>query len=300
MPMFSSRASLLFGDFYPNVCFDGRDLWFKTAYRALDTLRFRRAVMAECALEAKITRKIERGKQIMSLRFGNPVINVAGYFFLRNCRRELQGKALDAGLLTARIRDHTQQVFDASAISLPDKQAGVIYAYCSLLLAAFREIRAETGDEVYAYAVAGRIFQQTLEKPLRWTLKLLLRLAPDPVGFLNRWSLLRLFQRSQGTSMEFAVEKSADEVVLVARRCSYHKFFVDHGEPALTPVLCMFDRVWMDILDRSRRPVRMERPSTISTGGESCRFRFIRNHNKGDSEPVDVVLVQLQKPPYTN
>jgi hypothetical protein len=236
----------------------------------------------------------------MHLQFGNPVINILGYFFLRNCRRELQGKALDAGMLVKRIHDHTQQVFDASVAPLPDKQTRVIYAYCSLLLAAFREIRAETGDNVYAYAFARKVFQQTLDLPWQWILKLWLRLTHDPVGFLNRWSLLRLFQRSQGSAMEFAEEKTSDAVVLVVRRCAYHKFFVDHGEPTLTPVLCMFDRVWMEILDRSRRPIRMERPSTISTGGDSCHFRFIRDHNKGGAEPVDVVLVQLQKPPYTH
>jgi L-2-amino-thiazoline-4-carboxylic acid hydrolase len=239
----------------------------------------------------------------MRLQFGNPVTNVLGYFFIRNCRRELRRKApgaelSDADLLIARIRDHTQQVFDRSAMALPDPQARVIYAYCSLLLAAFQEFRAETGDAAGAYAFAGKVFQQTLERPMRWLIKLWLWLARDPVGFLSRWSLLGLFQRNQGTSMEFAEEKTNDTVVLMVNRCAYHKFFVDHGEPALTPVLCMFDRVWMEIIDRSSRPVRMERPSTISTGGDSCRFRFIRDHDKRGVEPVDVVLVQLQKPPY--
>jgi hypothetical protein len=235
----------------------------------------------------------------MRLRFGNPVINILGYFFLRNCRRELQVTTPGAELIVSRIRDHAQRVFDASLTSLPDKQARVIYAYCSLLLAAFRETLAETGDEVYAYGFARKVFHQTLELPWQWLLKLWLLLTRDPVGFLNRWSLLRLFQRSQGSAMEFTEEKTSDEVVLVVRRCAYHKFFVDHGEPALTPVLCMFDRVWMEVLDRSPRPIRTERPSTISTGGDSCRFRFIRDHDKGGAEPVDVVLVQLQKPPYT-
>ena len=239
----------------------------------------------------------------MRLQFGNPVTNVLGYFFIRNCRRELRRKApgaelSDADLLVARIRDHTQQVFDRSAMALPDPQARVIYAYCSLLLAAFREFRAETGDAAGAYAFAGKVFQQTLERPMRWLIKLWLRLARDPVGFLSRWSLLRLFQRNQGTSMEFAEEKTDDTVVLVVRRCAYHQFFLDQGEPALTPVLCMFDRIWMEAIDRSSRPVRMERPSTISTGGDSCRFRFIRDHDKRAVAPVDVVLVQLQKPPY--
>jgi hypothetical protein len=239
----------------------------------------------------------------MRLRFGNPVINVLGYFFMRNCRRELRRKAPspeqpDADLLVARIRDHTQLVFDASATALPDPQARVIYAYCSLMLAAFREFRAETGDAASAYAFARTVFQQTLERPCRWLIRLWLWFAHDPVSFLSRWSLARFFQRKQGTGMEFAEEKTDGEVVLVVRRCAYHQFFVDHGEPALTPVLCMFDRVWMEIIDRAPRPIRTERPSTISTGGDSCRFRFIRDHNKRGVEPVDVVLVQLQKPPY--
>src|SRR5215510_4098067 len=239
----------------------------------------------------------------MRLQFGNLIINVIGYFFLRNCRRELQGKAPgaelpDTDLLVARIRDHTQQVFDARVAALPDPQARVIYAYCSLLLAAFREFRAETGDAAGAYAFARTVFQRTLERPVRWFIKLWLWLARDPVGFLSRWSLVRLSQRSYGTSMEFAEEKSDDSVVLVVRRCAFHQFFLDHGEPALTPVLCMFDGVWMEIIDQSPRPIRMERPSTISTGGDSCRFSFIRDHDKRGAEPVDVVLVQLQRPPY--
>jgi hypothetical protein len=237
----------------------------------------------------------------MRLRFGNLIINVMGYFFMRNCRRELRMKAPgaelpDADLLVARIRDHTQRVFDESAVALPDPQARAIYAYCSLVLAAFREFRAETGDAAGAYAFARAVFQRTLERPMRWLPKIWLLLARDPVGFLSRWSLAHLFQRNQGTSMEFAEEKTDDTVVV--RRCAYHQFFVDHGEPALTPVLCMFDRVWMDILDRSPRPVRTERSSTISTGGDSCRFWFIRDQDKRGAEPVDVVLVQLQKPPY--
>src|SRR5262245_8122778 len=239
----------------------------------------------------------------MRFKFGNLIINVIGNFFIRNCRRELRRKTPgaelpDVDLLVARIRDHTQQVFDRSVTALPDPRARLIYAYCSLLLAAFREFREETGDAAGAYDFARTVFQRTLELPWRWGTKIWLWLARDPVRFLNRWSLARSSQRSYGSSMEFAEEKTDDSVVLVVRRCAYHQFFVDHGEPTLTPVLCMFDRIWMEIIDRSPRPVRTERPSTISMGGDSCRFRFIRDHSKRGVEPVDVVLVQLQKPPY--
>src|SRR5262245_57989532 len=133
----------------------------------------------------------------MRLRFGNLIINVLGYFFLRNCRRELRMKTpgaelRDADLLVTRIRNHTQQVFDASVAALPDPQARVIHAYCSLVLAAFLEFRAETGDAAGAYTFARAVFQQTLERPWRWLMKLWLWFARDPVEFLSRWSLVRL------------------------------------------------------------------------------------------------------------
>ena len=200
--------------------------------------------------------------------------------------------------IVARIRDHAQQVFDARVVTHPDPQARVIYAYCSLVLAAFREIRAATDDAASAYAFTRAVFQQSLERPWRLLMKVWLWFVRDPVGFLSRLSLARLFQRNQGTSMEFAEEKTDDSVVLVVRRCGFHQFFIDHGEPTLTPVVCAFDRFWLEIMDRSSRPVRTERPTTISTGGDSCRFRFIRDHDKNEVTPTDIILVQLQKPPY--
>jgi hypothetical protein len=66
------------------------------------------------------------------------------------------------------------------------------------------------------------------------------------------------------------------------------------GEPSLTVLICAWDRNWMDLIDQSPRPVRTERPSTISTGGDCCRFRFIRDAQKSGKEPNDVVLVQLE------
>jgi len=234
----------------------------------------------------------------MPLNFGNFIANSWGRSFIRSCRRELQGLAPDPELVAARIRDSAQAIFDASAGSLPDKNARTIYAYCSLTLAAFREIAAETGDKAKAYEFARVVFQKSLESRLRLVMKLWLWFVGDPVGFLSRKSLARIGNRKAGAGMEFDEEKTGETVDLIVRRCAFHQFFVKHGEPDLTPVVCAFDRFWMDMIDRSSRPIRTERPSTISTGGDCCRFRFIRDHDKGDVKPSDVILVQLQKTPY--
>lgn len=225
--------------------------------------------------------------------------NVWSYFFLRNCHQLLEALSPNVSAVVARIRNDAQQVFDAKAATAPDPKTRVIYAYCSLVLAAFRQVRAETGDVAEAYDFAKQAFQKSLERPLSLAIKIWLWFVRDPVGKLNRLPLAEFFQRSQGASMKYAEEKTDDSVDLVVHRCAFHQFFVDHGEPALTPVVCVFDRVWMNILDRSSRPVRTERPSTLSTGGDHCRFRFIRDDEKGTVKAADIVLVQLEKTPYS-
>jgi hypothetical protein len=232
------------------------------------------------------------------LHFGNVIANLIGHKFLWHARRALRALTPDAKAAVARIREHAQAVFDDGGAQRPDAQAHIIHAYCSLVLAAFRECRVLTNDEARAYAFARQVFEQTLAGPWRWALKLWLWSTRDPVGFMRRRSLAAWAQRQQGASMEFAEEKTDDAVELIVRRCGFHQFFVMHGEPALTPVVCAFDAHWMEMLDQSSRPIRTERPATISTGGDCCRFRFIRDADKGVVQTADIVLVQLQKSPY--
>lgn len=49
--------------------------------------------------------------------------------------------------------------------------------------------------------------------------------------------------------MQFDQEETLDSVELLVRRCAFHQFFVEHGEPALTRVFCEWDRNWMDIVN---------------------------------------------------
>jgi hypothetical protein len=54
----------------------------------------------------------------------------------------------------------------------------------------------------------------------------------------------------------------------------------------------------MEAIDQSPRPIRTEGPATISTGGDCCRFRFVRADDKRDVQTTDIILVQLQKSLY--
>ena len=170
----------------------------------------------------------------------------------------------------------------------------MILAMCSLVLAAFRELQHDLEASSAAFDAVRQAFAMTYPTPMIWLFRLWLWFYGDPVKDLQRRSMAKTGRRMYGKSMEFDEEKTQDSADMLITRCAYHEFFARHGAPELTVLICAWDRVWMDVVDRSSRPIHTERPSTISTGGDCCRFRFVRDSQKAGKEPNDIVLVQLQ------
>jgi hypothetical protein len=57
-------------------------------------------------------------------------------------------------------------------------------------------------------------------------------------------------------------------------RCLFNDFFRAHGAPEVTSLFCALDTVWADELDQPHYRVRFERPTTLATGSDACRFQF--------------------------
>jgi hypothetical protein len=231
---------------------------------------------------------------VMRLKFRSFSASFWARGFLRNCRREMKPVVDDVRSVERDIRRRAQALFDERARSLPDKQARVITAMCSLVLAAYRSLGDQAREPEAAFETVRRAFARTYPAPMTWTVRLWLLGHRDPVANLRGRSFEKMGQRMYGKSMEFAGESGQDSVTMLVVRCAFHQFFVEHGAGELTPLVCAWDRAWMDAIDRSSRPIRTERPSTISTGGDCCRFRFVRDADKQGQDPNDVVLVQLQ------
>jgi hypothetical protein len=228
----------------------------------------------------------------MRLNFGHVAANAWARGFLRNCRRELRGRVPDTGRTAAAIARTAQAVFDEGAADLPDRKAKVIRTLCSLVLAAARELRPALGPDA-AFDTVRRAFGATFRGPVLLVVRAWLWLSRDPVRSLARVSLAAVGRKQYGASMEFDEARTADAYELIVRRCAFHQFFLDHGAPELTPLICAWDRAWMDVIDGSARPVRTERPSTISTGGACCRFRLVRDGAERPAGSDDVILVTL-------
>ena len=44
----------------------------------------------------------------------------------------------------------------------------------------------------------------------------------------------------------------------------------------LTPVMCAFDKAWIEAIDPARHGFRFDRATTIGHGGSHCPFHFSR------------------------
>ena len=236
----------------------------------------------------------------MRVSFGTTTANAFGNRFLRHLGVEAKAAVSNPHAVLRNSRDAAQRLFDARRGSLPDKQAQMIVGVCSLVLAAYRELGAGGLDSKAAFEIARRGFYRTYQTPTKLMTRAMLALSRDPVKALSRRSLKAMSERMYGATMEFGQEVTHDTVDLIVNRCAFHQFFVDNGEPQLTPIFCGWDRNWMDVIDASNRPVRTERPTTISTGADRCRFRLVRDDSGRPKRPKDVILDLAAAPPSSS
>jgi hypothetical protein len=214
--------------------------------------------------------------------------------FLARCTAEMKRVLSDSKSRALRINANAAALFWEREPSLPDRQTKALNASCCLVLAAFRELRGDLG-EAKAYNLVRAAVYRVYQKPMRFLVRVWLWVTRDPLRRLreNRWR--NLSQRMYGAGMQFDQEETEGSVDLLVRRCAFHEFFLEHGEPELTRVFCAWDRNWMDVVDKAARSIRTERPETISTGGACCRFRLARTGDHVPQEHSDIILVQLSR-----
>lgn len=226
--------------------------------------------------------------QNIRTHFGSLLANRWASNFLRSLRDVTAGVPSSAEVIE-KVKREAKIIFDDGRPSLPDRRARMILAMCSLILAGYREYLIITGSSSEGSHIIGQALLQTNQKSANLITRALILSSRDPFRLLSLVSLKGISRLTYGKTMGFDQERTENSVSLVVNRCAFHQFFIDQGEPQLTQLLCLWDRNWMDPINRSNRPVRIERPSTISTGSETCQFRFVRDELKESRETVDVL-----------
>lgn len=104
----------------------------------------------------------------------------------------------------------------------------------------------------------------------------MLALARDPMKSLVNYSKKRL-PAMYGKVFTFTQEGDEKSVYTMrVKKCFYHQFYCQHGQPELTKLFCEWDRNWIDPISEAKHKVRFTRSETIATDGESCPFTFER------------------------
>jgi hypothetical protein len=225
--------------------------------------------------------------------FKNLLLNLVDRQFLNHFASEAQRAVTDSPkMIVKRVQVTAQEIFERHDQLCPDIQAHIILRLCCLALGGYQVLVAETNNPQIAYFIlkttVGKLYQgfgQSMFRPLLW-------LSSDPVKVISNINWKKWNQLIYGKGFEFEQEVILNRVTLFVNQCAFHQFFVEQGEPHLTQAFCNWDRVWMDVIDGSNRPVKTERPTTISTGFDCCQFQCVRDTTKKGTENNDVILKQ--------
>ena len=186
------------------------------------------------------------------------------------------------------IRDNAQGIFDKHSHKAPDSQGMIAIGMPALVLATHRELIARGISEDVAFEALRRTYRSMYGAPMRWMTRLELLLVRDPVKFYEK-HFIPFLNSYFGKSFTWHKKTTDSGWALVGTKCGFWEMFAAEGAPQLTRLICEWDQNWMNVLDRSRRPIAMRRTMTLSTGASHCEFHFDRAA-PAPAQTVDVVI----------
>ena len=143
------------------------------------------------------------------------------------------------------------------------------------LVAAYEALQPRLGRDE-ATAVIQAAFTEPLGPAVRAGTRAMLDAAPDP--FRAMVELCKSRERD-AFGAAFTFRRPADDgqrYYLDVHRCFYHDVLTASSAAELTPVMCAFDKAWIEAIDPVRHSFRFYRATTIGHGGGCCPFHFTR------------------------
>lgn len=221
--------------------------------------------------------------------FRTPVANLWRREFFRTFKREVRFLLpSDTAEVVNAVRQNSQVIFDRHLHRAPDPQGMLTVGLPALLIAAHRELIARGVSEDVAYEALRRAFRQTFESKIRFVTRLETYLLRDPVKAYEK-HFIPFLVTVFGASFTFHQKKTDAGWVLVATKCGFYEMFDAEGTPRLTTLICEWDRNYLNVLDRSHRPIATRPTMTMATGHSHCEFHFDRAA-AAPARTVDVVI----------
>jgi hypothetical protein len=186
----------------------------------------------------------------------------------------LREHALPEELLVA-MRERHQNLETANRHLIIDEPARYNLRMTLALVAAYEFLQPRVGRDD-ALAALRTAFVEPLGDGVREGTRAMLDNVPDPFQAMVEVSKSREVQ-AFGEGFTFRRPVDDDQRYYVdIHRCFYHDVLVAHSMPELTPVMCAFDKNWIEAIDPDKHGFRFERATTIGLGGSHCPFHFSR------------------------
>lgn len=175
--------------------------------------------------------------------------------------------------LMAEVRDRIPGIIEANEDVFADEAGRDLLGLCATLLAAYRVLEPKLGDEKRTLGLLTHIGTAFGRRSTKLGTRLMM------AGRGNKLDTVQgFFEKTApvlGESWTVTYERDDDRSFEMRfTSCGFNDFFRHNGVPALTTVLCAWDRTWMDELSPERDGIRASRPTTLGAGGPACPFRF--------------------------
>ncbi len=191
-------------------------------------------------------------------------------YFLRKFPRMVAGSDK---ALAQRIREQAATIVQEEIPRIVDQQSQGHALMCALVLAAYRELQPARSEPELLEFLAKMFCKAAGGKYVQWGSRLMLWFQRDARRFVRFFSGDRT-QRAYGKWFRIVEEETDTQFRVLVQRCGFYEFFRRHQEPQLTRILCEWDYLWADEINRVDRGVIFKRPRTIAQGADYCAFEF--------------------------
>jgi hypothetical protein len=232
-------------------------------------------------------------RQEDKISFHTSTANAWGMSFLRHLKSEFDHAPDAQQRVMARVCGAAQMMFDVRFHAQFPASSCVALGMCSLMLAAYRELRVEFDSASKAYDSVERSFARAYQAFIRNVCKPLLLSAHPSSLSLDRMNFKSWSDRMYETGSSFHPVASSSGAT------GYQRFFREHDEPALAHMMKSIDQAWIEAVGSYVQSRRREQSGTRtrddlhSTG--FAPFQFAPSDGQRAAAKHDVVL-ELQTP----
>jgi len=187
--------------------------------------------------------------------------------------------------ISQQIRDFEQSLEKNNAWRVEDEKGAIHLKTGCTILAIYRSLEPLFEDkqellDIIKAMVDSVAFREGAETFLSS------RLGINPQDPLKAWdqlcsNFLRHGQEEYGAAWIYEQGiKDNNRFFVNIRKCGFADFFLENGAREVLYLLCAVDYIWADALEKY--DIKFLRPTTLSEGGDACRFQFFKINIQGE------------------